>query len=308
MHRNSKRRSRRRRLRFLSPRRAALLFVLFSILDNSNIHLSKAYGWKLSNLFRRKGNDRNGNGSNADDSSMSNADGSFENSSKDKIGSAEDMQEVFTKSESAINIDPMTNEEGWFAWNRIVEDAPLHLAVDDVGGRSKDEYVIVSDECVATSEPVTRFPAIFRPFSRILPSLLEKTQQTLQVSKEHISRIILYQPPLGIVTVIVVLRLVLSGRLFRWYTYYYNHDVNIEDRLFLQKIQQKDRSSQSCKRRSFVFNSDDASYSSYGGVERVRTRLCLAALQSVLTSLESNVSSLGQVKNSLKRQQYTDLI
>jgi nuclear control of ATPase protein 2 len=308
MRRNSKRRSRRRRLRFLSPRRAALLFVLFSILDNSNIHLSKAYGWKLSNLFRRKGNDRNGNGSNADDSSMSNADGSFENSSKDKIGSAEDMQEVFTKSESAINIDPMTNEEGWFAWNRIVEDAPLHLAVDDVGGRSKDEYVIVSDECVATSEPVTRFPAIFRPFSRILPSLLEKTQQTLQVSKEHISRIILYQPPLGIVTVIVVLRLVLSGRLFRWYTYYYNHDVNIEDRLFLQKIQQKDRSSQSCKRRSFVFNSDDASYSSYGGVERVRTRLCLAALQSVLTSLESNVSSLGQVKNSLKRQQYTDLI
>jgi nuclear control of ATPase protein 2 len=309
MHWDSKRRRRYHRLRFWPPRRTMLLFVLFFAWVNTNIYLPKAYGWKLNNLFRREGNARNENNRNGDGPSMRNIDDSFEKSldEKDNIGGASDIREDFTQSESAVNVESATNDEGWFPWNRIIEDSSLHRLVD-VDAHLKGENVIASDECEAASLPSPNTPAMFRPFSRILPSFLEKAHRMFQVSKEHISRIVLYQPPLGIVTVIVVLRLVLSGRLFRWYTYYYNHDVNIEDQLFLQKLQQKDHSIQYPKRRSFVLNRDDTSYISHGGAEWVRTRLCLAALQNVVTSSESNLSSLDEHKNTLKRQQFMDLI
>lgn len=94
--------------------------------------------------------------------------------------------------------------------------------------------------------------------------------------------LILYKPPVGIVTLWTVTRLVTSGRLFRLYSAPKDPKATVEEALSKQKGEQ---------RRALLLDSDDVAYQMYGGVDRVRQQVCTAALHGVLQQQRSSSSS-----------------
>ena len=88
--------------------------------------------------------------------------------------------------------------------------------------------------------------------------------------------IFLYKPPVGIVTFVTFTRLIVTGRLFRL-------DTTKESEKALRRASDKKGDSHKHHRgRSYILDRDDTEYQSFGGVERVRRRLCWAALVKVL--------------------------
>ena len=89
--------------------------------------------------------------------------------------------------------------------------------------------------------------------------------------------ILAYKPPVGFVATFVVTRLLLSGRILGIKPQ--GDETSTEDKLFgINKAEQK----QEYTGRSLILDGDDVSYSSYGGIERIRQRLCLAAVNGLL--------------------------
>ena len=87
--------------------------------------------------------------------------------------------------------------------------------------------------------------------------------------------IVLYKPPVGIVTLYTTSRLIMSGRLFRLYSQP-NNDPKASVEAALAKQQQKASEE---GRRALLLDPDDVAYQRNGGVDPVRQQVCAAALQ-----------------------------
>ena len=96
---------------------------------------------------------------------------------------------------------------------------------------------------------------------------------------QHCKAFLLYQPPVGLVTAWVVSRLVLTGRLFRRRNIAFSDDDTVEGELLL--LGSSDTKNERLRGRSLLLDGDDQSYTTYGGIERIRQRLCLAAMQGL---------------------------
>jgi nuclear-control-of-ATPase protein 2 len=95
---------------------------------------------------------------------------------------------------------------------------------------------------------------------------------------DTIKNIVLYKPPVGIVGVLTFSRLILSGRLFRLDT------TGTSEKEFLKEGRK--RLGRRHRGRSLDLDKNDLDYQKHGGVERVRRRLCLIALTSILDAQE----------------------
>jgi nuclear-control-of-ATPase protein 2 len=93
---------------------------------------------------------------------------------------------------------------------------------------------------------------------------------------QWMKQVVLYQPPVGIVALWTLGRLVTSGRLFRW-----DQQGDASEQALTRKAHRLDRHSG----RALDLDADDLEYQQFGGVERVRRRLVWKALeeQQVLT-------------------------
>ena len=113
---------------------------------------------------------------------------------------------------------------------------------------------------------------------------------------QRLKTIVIYKPPVGLVALLAAARLVVSGRIFRFY--YQSFGGTKEDVELLQQRQQeqyrKRERREKHRGRALTLDSDDASYSTFGGVERVRRRLCWAALSSVQLLRSSQHQQLQQ--------------
>ena len=101
--------------------------------------------------------------------------------------------------------------------------------------------------------------------------------------------VVLYKPPVGIVVTWTLSKLVLSGRLFRL-------DQAGESEKALQQATSSKRDRRRHRGRSLDLDKDDTNYQSFGGVERVRRRLCWAVLSNVLEE-EANETTLATSNN-----------
>ena len=110
------------------------------------------------------------------------------------------------------------------------------------------------------------FQSIFLPTSLSLPSTL-----LIQQLSQRFLSLLLYKPPVGIVTVYTVTRLILSGRIFQMYP----EPKAIEDILHKEASKTEGQKHQG---RALYLDKDDQKYFKYGGIDPVRRRLCLAAL------------------------------
>jgi nuclear-control-of-ATPase protein 2 len=98
---------------------------------------------------------------------------------------------------------------------------------------------------------------------------------------DQLKDIVLYKPPVGLVAIWTLSKLVLSGRLFRL-------DQGGESEKALQQATSNKRDRRRHRGRAFHLDKDDIKYQFFGGVERVRRRLCWAALSSVLEEEEED--------------------
>jgi nuclear control of ATPase protein 2 len=115
----------------------------------------------------------------------------------------------------------------------------------------------------------------------------------------YMQRILFYKPPVGAVAVISIARLLLSGRLFPLRDRHTKRH-NVEDTLFLQQ----QRSMAEVRRgRSLIIDADDTCYVTYGGIEHVRRKLCIAALSS--PNMISGTESLGFFQSARKALEVT---
>lgn len=129
-----------------------------------------------------------------------------------------------------------------------------------------------------STTPTSSYFSILRQSCQIPTSLYQKMQILYDTTKEQMLTILCYRPPVGIASIFVLLRFLARSKRYL----YLNHDANnenVEDRLFLQKLQQRDkRYDNDRNHRSYLFSQDDVAYHTFGGIERIRTRLCLASL------------------------------
>jgi nuclear-control-of-ATPase protein 2 len=114
-------------------------------------------------------------------------------------------------------------------------------------------------------------------------------QLALDQTKDRVGSILLYQPPVGIVAVLTISRLISSGRLFRLY----QAPGNSEQAL-VSKASRLDYHTG----RALDLDLDDERYQKFGGVERVRRRLALRALMSIAEKEETK----GMRPNVLAQQ------
>jgi nuclear-control-of-ATPase protein 2 len=116
--------------------------------------------------------------------------------------------------------------------------------------------------------------------------------------------IVLYKPPVGIVLIWTLSKLVLSGRLFRL-------DHAGESEKALQQATSSKLDPRRHRGRSLDLDKDDIDYQSFGGVEHVRRRLCWAVLSSVLeeeankTIAKSNIKPLPVCTDETSRNVVT---
>ena len=109
--------------------------------------------------------------------------------------------------------------------------------------------------------------------------------------------IISYKPPVGIVTLLVMTHLIVSGRLFRLYPDSGARQNSVE--AALQKQQQKYNSNG----RSYVLDVDDANYQLLGGIDCVRQKLVRTVLVSRIKSqLQSHHPSKSNMPNFNEKQ------
>ena len=91
---------------------------------------------------------------------------------------------------------------------------------------------------------------------------------------EKLVALILYKPPVGIVTLYVTTRLITSGRLFRLYSQSKDPKASVEAALAKQHGRAAEEG-----RRALLLDHDDIAYQTYGGIDRARQQVCTAALQ-----------------------------
>lgn len=112
-------------------------------------------------------------------------------------------------------------------------------------------------------------------------------------TKERITSILLYQPPVGIVAVWAVSRLIKSGRLFHLY-----HVPENSEQVLVNKASRLDYHTG----RALDLDLDDEHYQKFGGVERVRRRLALRALISLVEEKETDHNSKDEIDNDFAQQ------
>lgn len=130
---------------------------------------------------------------------------------------------------------------------------------------------------------------------------------------ERLFSLLLYKPPVGLVGIYSIIELVVTGRLFRVYNKAGsdNHD---DDGHHGHPQSEQDEDDSNNKRRwkrrhrgrACNFEERDQSYVSYGNIERVRGRLCMAALADVVQEQEAVFVDFATARSSLffqKRRQ-----
>ena len=132
----------------------------------------------------------------------------------------------------------------------------------------------------------------------LLQDHLEMQRKTYQ----KMYSILLYKPPVGIVTVYTVVHLVMSGRIFRVYS---NQHRNEKTAAVNDKMQDEHKPSKQRRRnkgRAWTLEERDQSYLSFGVMERVRGRLCSAALSDMVEHEEELHPAFAMERAALFRR------
>lgn len=135
------------------------------------------------------------------------------------------------------------------------------------------------------------------------------------------TNILWYQPPVGLVSTIVICRLILSGRIFSIYdkktlpsilngkkrkmkggidNQGYDDDFTVSDHIYFQQQENSNRKQKEYRGRSFKLDSEDAFIDKFGEIQHVRTQLCIEAISN--NELSSSTKQEEEAKNVQSNQ------
>ena len=138
------------------------------------------------------------------------------------------------------------------------------LPSTDASTLSSTKYSSSSAPSPSLESPVP--PSQVQRLNNMIPDFLHSVSQTVW-------SLVLYKPPVGIVGLLGFARLVWTGRLFG------------------QEPPKQQPTATAVRKKSLHLDPDDQAYQQYGGVERIRRKLCLAALQNDDNTTATTVAS-----------------
>lgn len=127
-----------------------------------------------------------------------------------------------------------------------------------------DEFEYSSSSQQQPQQPQNKW---FSQFVDLIPDSLESLFIRFKA-------IVLYEPPVGIVTLFLAARLVWTGRIFQVYTSKYKSVDGV--------LTQEEKKTKRRHRLQVPLDMDDQAYVKFGGVERIRRQLCWSALNDIL--------------------------
>jgi hypothetical protein len=130
-----------------------------------------------------------------------------------------------------------------------------------------DQVKTSLDEAVSAAVKIALAPK--KLLISVVPDFLQNLYQ------QFVS-VVLYHPPVGIVAVAAVSRLIWTGRIFRLYPKPAQSSKELVEEDIQRESRKRDR--ERLSGRSYILDVDDNNYNAFGGVERVRRRLCVFAL------------------------------
>ena len=218
---------------------------------NNAVFSSYIHAWKIGNLFRR----HRSNDSSNENSGYRNID------SQSDIPNEKDVESI---NDDFVSMSPVSTETA-------SSDASCSFP-----SRSHDD----AEATFSYSSFDSSILSVLRQSFQIPLSLYENAQLFYDASKTQILTLLRYHPPIGIVSIFVIVRFLLRSKRYLFLNQDLENNENVEDRLFRQKLQQRDKRfyTDSRNQRSYSFNQDDVAYQTFGGIERIRTQLCLASL------------------------------
>ena len=259
-----------------------------SLSNNVVVVVLPVDGWKIGNLFQRhQTNHKNDDHDDCPDNNQ--------NCLKDRIDSPNENQNHHHQKNheeendilsTAPTITPTTST----TTTSIEEDEspPMTAALWQSPARAGSSSSSSSSSSLDTITPIpSLLSSILYQSFQVPKRLFETIQQYYDVGKVHIVTTFCHRPPVGMVSVLLLLRFLIRCQrlllLILMNRDETNKDNGVEDRLFQQKFQQQQRDKRyynynDRNQRAYLFNEDDVAYHTYGGIERIRTRLCLASL------------------------------
>ena len=113
---------------------------------------------------------------------------------------------------------------------------------------------------------------------RLSPFHIEIPQDIKDILQK-VHAVLLYKPPVGIIAVLAMARLVMTGRIFRLYGP--PPKVQLSDDVLRQNEEATTRQKSRRRKRTLQLDADDRLYETFGGVLRIRTTLCTCALTTM---------------------------
>jgi nuclear-control-of-ATPase protein 2 len=159
--------------------------------------------------------------------------------------------------------------------------------------KSGPEIVATFDDAIAAAAKLAQDPKLH--FLAIVPDFMQNLYQKFVNA-------VLFHPPVGIIAVAAVTRLIWTGRIFRVYPKPPKSSKDSVEEDIQRESRMRDR--QRLSGRSFILDVDDGNYNAFGGVERVRRRLCVLALTHL--SAEKLASAQQAAASASIRPDYED--
>ena len=225
------------------------------------VALGDAKGWKFRLPGRRRDSDESDNTKQRSSPPPRNED-DFQTCNRDDATQVDiEWQRDSSRASSTVMSAEDNNDWNLFDWYN-----PKQMATEVAA-----DVAAVADETLFEKN---------KKFADILPTSF------LSVWYDRIKGLVLYKPPVGIVTIIAVLRLVVSGRIFHLHALPVTKSG--EDTLLVASQQRR-----ATLGRAAYLDMSDTEYGSFGGIEHVRRRLCWSALSgyNATTATESPTPS-----------------
>jgi len=169
------------------------------------------------------------------------------------------------------------------------------------GGRDPPVLVAAagtsSEDIVNVAASIEQAAAAAADYAKNLP-FLELVPEFVKGCYHQFVSIVLYKPPVGIVACYTVFRLLWTGRILRLYPKPRGATKDsVEDEVHSRETRKRNK--ERLVGRSLILDTDDVSYNLYGGVERVRRRLCGLALTHLVGECKR-----AAIEQELAREEY----
>ena len=154
----------------------------------------------------------------------------------------------------------------WLGRRRRGDDNVKASTVETTCNAAGDPFTLQTPIPTASNEQTNYFKEWFSKYYEL--------PHSFEMFFSNLKAVLWHEPPVGIVAVAALIRLIWTGRIFTVHKHKYKSVDGV--------LTQQEKKSRKRQHRTVTLDTDDISYDLAGGVERIRRQLCWSALNGVV--------------------------